>query len=91
MADTKARIDLREELAAVAHQQWSAWMKYQFEKGYPGLGGSWSMPGQFVDRWKRQMNTPYADLPEAEKVSDREEADLYLAVLRVDDAKKDKD
>jgi hypothetical protein len=38
-------------------------------------------PAARAERWRRQMDTPYADLPEAEKESDRKEADRVLAVL----------
>ncbi len=35
-----------------------------------------------VERWLRQMDTPYAELSEIEKESDRKEADRVLAVMR---------
>ncbi len=41
-----------------------------------------TIPAQMVARWTRQMNTPYADLPENEKESDREEADKIIAILQ---------
>ena len=34
-----------------------------------------------VKRWTRQMNTPYADLSEKEKESDRAEVRKTLAVI----------
>lgn len=81
---------LREELAEYAHEAWSGWMKYMFEKG--ALTTTWDikerrtvqtfhLPYQFVERWQRQMNTPYADLPESEKESDRAEADKMLEII----------
>lgn len=83
--------ELREELAALAHDQWSGWMKYLFEKCRPGRSklGNWGLvkngtmiiPTESVERWQRQMNTPYAELSEAEKESDRQEADRVLALL----------
>lgn len=77
----------REELAAYAHEAWSGWMKYQFSKGYElfdesGKAIGWVMPKDSFDRWRRQMNTPYADLPESEKASDRDEADKMLAIIK---------
>lgn len=72
------RAILRERLAAYAHDAWSRWMRYEFEvresadeKFFPS--------NEF--RWERQMNTPYAELPEAERASDRAEADRILAIL----------
>lgn len=82
--------ELRERLAAYAHEAWSGWMRYMFGKGKfdivevePGLGEQiWIMPSTQIQRWTRQMDTPYADLPEAEKESDREEAEKMLAIAR---------
>ena len=81
-------MSVRERLAEYAHEAWSGWMKYMFEHGgqiwlgidaYPTR--SWIMGSEKYDRWRRQMNTPYADLPESEKESDRAEADKILRIL----------
>lgn len=76
--------EIREELAAVAHSQWAGWMRYMFEKciRLPGADAGFYIPKQYVERWTRQMNTSYPDLPENEKESDRTEADVVLSVLR---------
>jgi len=72
----------REALAALAHEQWSGWMRYLFAKTQPiGYHGAEAIPPLLVERWKRQMMTPYADLPESEQESDRKEADRVLALL----------
>lgn len=76
---------LRERLAALAHEQWAGWMRYLFSR-CEGPMPTWEsdgllMPIEWVKRWERQMNTPYADLSEAEKDSDRKEADRVLAAL----------
>jgi hypothetical protein len=39
------------------------------------------VPAKLVKRWKRQMETPYSDLSEKEKDSDREQADKVLEAL----------
>lgn len=39
------------------------------------------MPAEFVERWQRQMDTPYAELSGPEQDSDRNEADKFLEVL----------
>lgn len=75
------RADLRERLAALAHEQWSGWMKWQFSKGTFNADNTWTMPTWAVERWTRQMGTAYTDLPEEEKASDRTEADRVLALL----------
>jgi hypothetical protein len=75
--------EMRERLAAYAHEAWAGWMKYQFEKGVMSPDGMYLMiPLWAVERWMRQQNTLYAELPEAEKESDRKEADRILAILR---------
>ena len=69
---------LLERLAEQAHDSWAGWTRWMLEK--------WSTThasGEtFVDRWTRQCATRYADLSEAEKESDREEARQYLALIR---------
>lgn len=75
--DTK----LREALAAYAHEAWSGWMRYFFSRGEFHADGSFTIPAMCVERWQRQMNTAYADLPEGEKESDRAEADRMLALF----------
>lgn len=73
---------LREALAEYAHEAWSGWMEYLFSKsGLDSDYGTRTIPAWAVDRWHRQMSTPYDDLPEEEKASDREEADRMLAIV----------
>ena len=71
----------REILAELAHAQWSGWMEYLFSKGTHNEDGTWTMPAWAVERWKRQTETPYADLSFDEKESDRKEADKFLLAL----------
>lgn len=82
----------REALAAYSHDSaWAGWMKYMFSKGQLEAIVSpdgketivWTMPPALYDRWQRQMNTLYADLPEDMKTSDRAEADKMLAIMEV--------
>lgn len=78
--------ETREALAEYAHEAWSGWMKYMFEKMTEGVtdskvDGTFVMPEWAVKRWSRQMNIPYAELPEQEKESDRQEADRMLAII----------
>jgi hypothetical protein len=58
-------------------------MEYLFSKCTFNDDGTATIPSWAVDRWLRQMNTPYAELPEDEKDSDRKEADKFLALLPV--------
>lgn len=65
------RVDIREKLADLVHQQWIHWMRYMVDNSTE----------ENIQRWVRQMNTAYADLSEKEKDSDREWADKILEVI----------
>jgi len=67
-----------EKLAAHYHdKQWSRWIKYLFSK----LEGHRHIPKWAWERWARQANTLYKDLPEEEKESDRLEARAITAAI----------
>lgn len=79
--------DLHERLAAYAHDAWSRWMRHLCNRA--GGNDDLRYSGRILltsmndaERWARQMGTPYAELPEAERASDRAEADRILAILR---------
>jgi hypothetical protein len=71
----------REQLADYAHDAWSGWMEYLFEKSKENSDGSVTIPTELVKRWKRQLNTSYKDLSEKEKNSDRDEADKMIKIF----------
>ena len=75
----KATLDI-EVHADLEHEIWSAWMKYMFSKGVKNDDGTWTMPAWAVERWARQMNTPYSGLSEQERESDREQVHKHNAV-----------
>lgn len=62
-----------EAVADAQHEIWSHWMKYLFTCGH-NVDGNFIIPKDKVERWKRQMNTPYNELTEKEKDSDRDQA-----------------
>jgi len=77
---------LVEALADYAHDAWSGWMRYLFSKclGVLDHGADACetvIPEWATKRWRRQMNTPYKDLPEEEKESDRVEARKILSII----------
>lgn len=76
---------LREDLSDLEHDRWSRWMKHQFSKGTFNDDGTWTMAKSDVERWKRQMGTPYDELSKSEKDSDRRETDNTLEVLKEHD------
>ena len=82
--------EVREQLAAVQHEIWSNWMKYLFSKcGVSEMnscvpmynGVAMTIPPGMVEHWKRQMTTPYAELTEKERESDRHQADKVIAIV----------
>lgn len=79
----------REELASYAHQAWSGWMAYLFDKSKDHEDGSVTIPPDLVERWKRQLATDYENLSEQEKESDRAEADRMLEIFARHNKAKD--
>jgi hypothetical protein len=72
---------LIEELASVEHERWSHWQRYLHQQCVPGPDGSLTIPADFVRHWTTQMNTPYKQLSEKEKDSDREQVQRYLPII----------
>ena len=81
--------DLLEKVADFIHDQWSHWMKYIFIEGFykdhTVIDEYLQNPIKLIitnwERWKRQMNTPYSELSEKEKDSDREWARKLIELL----------
>lgn len=73
--------EVRELLAALAHKQWSGWMRHLFGKCQKKDDGSIIIPSAYVKNLKRLMGIPYSELSEDEKDSDREEADKVISAL----------
>lgn len=71
-----------EVIAAVEHERWSHWQRYLHSQCDAMPDGSLVIPAALATRWDRQMHTPYEDLSDAERASDREQAQHYLAALR---------
>lgn len=70
-----------ESLAKLSHIQWCEWMLYLFQKSEGNPDGSVTIPQWAVERWMRQIETAYSELPEKEKESDREEARKVLKLI----------
>lgn len=76
---------LRNRLAAYAHEAWAGWMKYLFECSERKINEIgeliYVIPADKVARWKRQLATPYSELPANEQLSDLDEADKMIEVF----------
>jgi len=70
-----------EKLADYAHEAWAGWMRFLFRMATTNDDGSVTIPADLVARWQRQTKTPYADLPENEKDSDRAEAMKMMDII----------
>lgn len=74
--------DLLEQLAAIEHERWSHWQRYMHEKARRNDDGSLTLPAALVSRWERLMHTPYSQLTDEERESDREQVRRYLSILK---------
>ena len=70
-----------EELSSIEHQRWSNWQSYVHEQCLQTPEGNLIIPANCVERWNRQISTPYSQLTESEKQSDRDQVNLYLPHL----------
>jgi len=68
----KENKSLREELAELEHEQWAHWTRYMLD----------NLTHQNKIRWAVQLATPYSQLSEKEKDSDRIWADKVLEIFK---------
>jgi hypothetical protein len=79
--DTARLQALVEQLAEVEHERWSHWQRYMHSKCDRAGDGSLTIPAELVHRWEAQMSTPYSELSEQEKESDRDQVRRYLPII----------
>lgn len=65
--------NLFERLAAIEHEQWAHWTRYMIDNLTP----------ENIKRWRRQILTPYNELTDIEKGSDRTWAMKVMTLLNV--------
>lgn len=70
-----------EKGADLEHDRWARWQKWVFECSEKLENGSVVIPPDLVERWEDQIKTPYKDLSEKEKESDRKETRNYLPFI----------
>lgn len=78
---TRTLEGLLESLAAIEHERWSHWQRYMHSKGVRQPDGSMLLSAELTDHWERQMETPYVELSDKEKESDREQVRKYLPLI----------
>jgi hypothetical protein len=71
-------LDLVEPLAAIEHERWAHWQRYLHSQCSKNNDGSLTIPRELVERWERQLNTPYHNLSKKEQDSDKEQVRQYL-------------
>ncbi len=74
--------ELLEVLGHIEHKQWAHWQAYLHSKCIENEDGSLTIPAEFVSRWKRQINTEYAQLSEKEQLSDQEQVQEYVSIIQ---------
>lgn len=75
---------IREKLAELEHKQWVHWWNYQNKKLRNITNMSmdeWYKQQDIYKQWKRLAQTPYSQLTEKEKESDRKWADKVLVIF----------
>lgn len=65
---------LTEVLADVEHERWCKWQSYLHSVCIKNDDGSLTIPANYVEHWEYEIDTPYKNLPDKIKESDREEA-----------------
>lgn len=75
-------IPLGDEAAMALHRQTGNFLRIHGEAAAVGQYERQVESFEAVKRWRRQSETPYADLSEAEKESDRDWAHRVLDILR---------
>ena len=77
--------ELREKLAEIEHQRWADWQAYLHSKLHIRITSNscdYIMQESDYKHWERQIITPYSELTEKEKDSDREQVDRYFPLLK---------
>jgi len=79
----KDQKELFEKLADIEHERWSHWQKYLHTKCIKQSNGDLIIPADYVKNLERLIATPYKNLTEKEKESDRYEVKKYFSLIQV--------
>lgn len=83
MPDKDKISELKEKLAAIEHERWADWQKWchkvlREELRYNDMETNLE---EILSRWDKQIATPYPELSEQEKQSDREQVERYWPLI----------
>lgn len=67
--------------AAIEHERWAHWQQYLHDQCQRADDGSLMIPAELVEQWSAQIETPYEQLSEAERESDRDQVRRYLPLI----------
>jgi hypothetical protein len=75
-----------EKGAELEHDRWARWQKYMFSKAQVVIGNDNEEIGIFIPieywkHWQKEIDTPYSELTEEQKESDRKETRNYLTLI----------
>jgi hypothetical protein len=73
--------DIIDDLADIEHERWAHWQRHMHGKCEHRSDGALVIPRELVRQWERQIATPYRELTENEKESDREQVRKYLSTI----------
>jgi hypothetical protein len=78
--------ELIEKLAAIEHERWASWQGWLHSHAEPQFRGESKkallLSASYVENLERRIATPYDQLSEAEKQSDRDQVMRYLHLVR---------
>jgi hypothetical protein len=81
-SELERRLDaITDGLATIEHERWTHWQRYMHSQCEKQPDGSLVIPAELVQRWEKQIATPYRNLTEKEKDSDREQVRKYLPTI----------
>ena len=76
---TQSEQELRDKLAAIEHERWADWQAWCHNVIRENSPSPETL--KVLERWDKQIATPYAELTEREKASDMEQVDRYWPLI----------
>ena len=77
---------VKEGLSSLMHDIWAVWMKSVLDRGTDVGAGVVMLEKELVEKWRRQIRTPYKKLKKFEKDKDRTVADKIKTFIGENDA-----